>query len=57
MLTLIIYLLLKKCNYIIILVCNSEGRRLIVFNIGDSIAYPMHGAGVITEIEEKRSSR
>jgi transcriptional regulator, carD family len=53
MLTLIIYLLLKKCNYIIILVCNSEGRRLIVFNIGDSIAYPMHGAGVITEIEEK----
>ena len=24
-----------------------------MFNIGDSIAYPMHGAGVITEIEEK----
>lgn len=24
-----------------------------MFNIGDSIAYPMHGAGVVTEIEEK----
>ena len=24
-----------------------------MFNIGDSITYPMHGAGVITEIEEK----
>lgn len=24
-----------------------------MFNVGDSIAYPMHGAGVITEIEEK----
>jgi CarD family transcriptional regulator len=30
-----------------------SGRRLYMFNIGDHIVYPMHGAGIIDAIEEK----
>ena len=28
-----------------------------MFNVGDKIVYPMHGAGVIDAIEEKRYIR
>ena len=31
--------------------CNKGGKRM--FSIGDKIVYPMHGAGIIQDIEEK----
>lgn len=30
------------------------GRKLTMFRVGDMIAHPMHGAGIIDSIEEKR---
>lgn len=34
----------------IVLTCKEDGN---MFNIGDKVVYPMHGAGVITKIEER----
>lgn len=33
--------------------CFQIGRFFIMFNIGDRVVYPMHGAGVIESIEER----
>jgi CarD family transcriptional regulator len=30
------------------------GGKLLMYNIGDKIVYPMHGAGIIEAIEEKK---
>ena len=34
----------------IVLTCKEDGN---MFNIGDKVVYPMHGAGVITSVENK----
>lgn len=42
--------ILKICYYITIYILR---RSAWMFNIGDKVVYPMHGAGVIEAIEEK----
>ena len=42
--------ILKICYYITIYILR---RNAWMFNIGDKVVYPMHGAGVIEAIEEK----
>lgn len=33
-------------------VCSSS-RRIIMYTIGDRVLYPMHGAGIITSVEDR----
>ena len=32
---------------------SGKGVTVKVFNVGDKVVYPMHGAGIIQSIEEK----
>jgi CarD family transcriptional regulator len=49
----IISLLTNGLLYVIILMLNKIREASFMFEVGDKVVYPMHGAGIIESIEER----